>query len=134
MLPGSSASGSPSSGLSAAFGPVVAEPLALEVSEATLAYDSRNNQPMVAFRLSEGSRKAFADFSATHVGEKIDIGLNEHPVCILRRSLPFMERKLHIGFSKLSLFEAARGAWMKNVGTGFFGECALGMRKSNLRQ
>ena len=55
------------------IGPVVAEPLTLEVSEATLAHDTRSNQPVVAFRLAEDSRKAFADFSAAHVGEKIDL-------------------------------------------------------------
>ena len=48
----------------------------LEVVEASVAYDTRNNQPMVAFRMSEGSRKAFADFSARHVGEKIDIRID----------------------------------------------------------
>jgi len=31
---------------------------------------------MVEYRLSEASRKAFADFSARHVGEKIDMRID----------------------------------------------------------
>lgn len=53
--------------------PAFAEPLTLEVTEAETAYDARNSQPLVSFRMSEASRKAFADFTAQHVNEKIDI-------------------------------------------------------------
>jgi preprotein translocase subunit SecD len=56
--------------------PALAEPLTLEVTEASAAYDARNNFPLVTFRLAETSRKAFADFSAAHVGEKIDIRID----------------------------------------------------------
>jgi preprotein translocase subunit SecD len=45
----------------------------LEVTEASVAYDARNNFPLVTFRLAETGRKAFADFSARHVGQKIDM-------------------------------------------------------------
>jgi preprotein translocase subunit SecD len=55
------------------IGPAVAEPLTLEVTEASVAYDARNNTPVVTFRMSESSRKAFAEFSAHHVGQKVDI-------------------------------------------------------------
>jgi preprotein translocase subunit SecD len=58
------------------IGPAVAEPLTLEVVEASVAYDARNQQPIVAFRLAEASRKAFADFSALHVGEKVDLRID----------------------------------------------------------
>jgi preprotein translocase subunit SecD len=58
------------------IGPAVAEPLTLEVVEASVAYDTRNQQPIVAFRLAEASRKAFADFSALHVGEKVDLRID----------------------------------------------------------
>jgi preprotein translocase subunit SecD len=57
------------------MGPALAEPLTLEVTEASVAYDSRNF-PVVTFRLAEASRKAFADFSARHVGEKIDMRID----------------------------------------------------------
>ena len=57
-------------------GPALAEPLALEVTEASVAYDTRNNFPVVTFRLAEASRKAFADFSTRHVGEKIDVRID----------------------------------------------------------
>jgi preprotein translocase subunit SecD len=56
--------------------PALAEPLSLEVTEASVAYDTRNNFPVVTFRLAETSRKAFADFSARHVGEKIDMRID----------------------------------------------------------
>lgn len=51
----------------------IAEPLTLDVIEAAAAYDARNGTPMVSFRLSEGSRRAFANFSSVNVGKKIDI-------------------------------------------------------------
>jgi preprotein translocase subunit SecD len=57
-------------------GRAAAEPLTLEVTEASVTYDTRNNQPMVSFRLSESSRKAFADFTARHLGQKIDIRID----------------------------------------------------------
>ena len=57
-----------------------AEPLTLEVTEAEGAYDARNGQPLVSFRMSEASRKAFADFTAQHVNEKIDIRVDGNSV------------------------------------------------------
>jgi SecD/SecF fusion protein len=60
-------------GLAVLISPALAEPLTLEVTEASVAYDARNNFPVVTFRMAEASRKAFADFSTHHVGEKIDI-------------------------------------------------------------
>jgi hypothetical protein len=60
--------------------PAFAEPLTLEVTEAEVAYDARNSQPVVTFRMSEASRKAFADFSAQHVGEKIDLRIDGNSV------------------------------------------------------
>jgi preprotein translocase subunit SecD len=60
--------------------PAFAEPLTLEVTEAEVAYDTRNSQPVVTFRMSEASRTAFADFSAQHVGEKIDLRIDGNSV------------------------------------------------------
>jgi len=60
--------------------PGFAEPLTIEVTEAAVAYDARNSLPVVTFRLSEASRKAFADFSAQHVGEKIDLRIDGNNV------------------------------------------------------
>lgn len=51
----------------------IAEPLALDVIEAAVAYDAGNGTPLVSFRLSEGSQRAFANFSSVNVGKKIDI-------------------------------------------------------------
>ena len=48
----------------------------LDVIEAAAAYDARNNTPLVSFRLSEVSKRAFADFSSRNVGKKIDIRLD----------------------------------------------------------
>jgi preprotein translocase subunit SecD len=58
------------------IGPALAEPLTLEVTDASVAYDTRTTLPVVTFRLAEASRKAFADFSASHVGEKIDLRID----------------------------------------------------------
>ena len=58
------------------IGPALAEPLTLEVTEASVAHDARNNSPVVTFRMAEASRKAFADFSTRHVGEKIDLRID----------------------------------------------------------
>jgi len=57
-----------------------AEPLTLEVTEAEVAYDLRNGRPLVSFRMSEASRKAFADFTSQHVNEKIDIRVDGNSV------------------------------------------------------
>lgn len=57
-----------------------AEPLTLEVTQADVAYDAASSRPLVTFRLSETSRKAFADFTAQHVGEKIDIRVDGNSV------------------------------------------------------
>ena len=54
----------------------VGEPLMLDVIEAASAYDASNNMPLVSFRLSEVSKRAFADFSSRNVGKKIDIRLD----------------------------------------------------------
>ncbi len=67
-------------GLLAVSAPALAEPLTLDVTEAEAAYDTRNSQPLVTFRLSEASRKAFANFSAQHVGDKIDIRVDGNSV------------------------------------------------------
>ena len=56
--------------------PALAEPLTLEVTEAEPAYHSSSGQVLVSFRLSEASRKAFAEFSAAHVGDKIDMRID----------------------------------------------------------
>jgi preprotein translocase subunit SecD len=50
-----------------------AEPLTLAVTEAEVAYHTPSGQPVVTFRMSEASRKAFADFTAQHLNKKIDI-------------------------------------------------------------
>jgi hypothetical protein len=60
--------------------PAIAEPLTLEITEAEVGYDSRNNSSLVSFRMSEASRKAFAEFSTQHVGEKIDIRVDGNSV------------------------------------------------------
>lgn len=60
--------------------PASAEPLTIEVSDAEVAYDVRSSQPVVTFRMSDASRKAFADFTAQHAGEKIDIRVDGNSV------------------------------------------------------
>jgi preprotein translocase subunit SecD len=54
--------------------PAVAEPLTLDVMEATSVPDrSGNNQAVLTVRLAESSRQAFADFSKAHVGQAINV-------------------------------------------------------------
>ncbi len=60
--------------------PAFAEPLTLEVVDAEIAYDPRTSQPLVTFRMSEASRKAFAEFTGQHVGEKIDLRIDGNSV------------------------------------------------------
>jgi preprotein translocase subunit SecD len=60
--------------------PALAEPLTLEITEAEPSYDARNGRPLVSFRMSEASRKAFADFTSQHVNEKIDIRVDGNSV------------------------------------------------------
>jgi preprotein translocase subunit SecD len=50
-----------------------AQPLLLEVSHAEVINDARTNAPVVAFRLSDASRRLFAVFTTENVGRMVEI-------------------------------------------------------------
>jgi preprotein translocase subunit SecD len=59
------------------IGPAVAEPLTLDVTEATSEPDrSGNDRAVVTVRLAESSRQAFADFTKAHVGQTADVKID----------------------------------------------------------
>jgi preprotein translocase subunit SecD len=53
--------------------PAAAEPLALAVAQATLAFDQRTSEPVVAFRLTPDATGAFAEFTRQNVGRSVDL-------------------------------------------------------------
>jgi preprotein translocase subunit SecD len=59
------------------IGPAVAEPLMLDVTEATSVPDrSGNDRAVLTIRLAESSRQAFADFTKVHVGQTADVRID----------------------------------------------------------
>jgi preprotein translocase subunit SecD len=59
------------------IGPAVAEPLTLDVTEATSVPDrSGNDRAVLTVRLAESSRQAFADFTKAHVGQTANVKID----------------------------------------------------------
>ena len=54
----------------------IADPLAIEVESAEPGFDMRTNEPIIAFRMTEASRRLFAEFTVRNVGRKIDIRID----------------------------------------------------------
>jgi preprotein translocase subunit SecD len=50
-----------------------AEPLSIEIARAQVSFDALTNQPVVAFRMTEASKRLFADFTTKNVGRKVEI-------------------------------------------------------------
>jgi preprotein translocase subunit SecD len=50
-----------------------AEQLAVDVAQAEVAFDRRTGEPMVAFALTESSRRLFAELTARNVGRALVI-------------------------------------------------------------
>jgi preprotein translocase subunit SecD len=50
-----------------------AEPLSIEIARAQVGFDQRTNEPVISFRMSEASKRAFADFATKNVGRKVEI-------------------------------------------------------------
>jgi preprotein translocase subunit SecD len=53
-----------------------AEPITIEVAHATLAVDKRMGWPVVAFTMTEASKRLFAEFTGRHVGRKAEFRLD----------------------------------------------------------
>jgi preprotein translocase subunit SecD len=54
----------------------LAEPLILEVKEATAGFDQRTREPIVSIRLTPASGEAFARFTAANVGRKTEVRID----------------------------------------------------------
>ena len=50
-----------------------AEPLSIEIARAQVGFDPRTNEPVISFRMSEASKRVFADFTTKNVGRKVEI-------------------------------------------------------------
>jgi len=50
-----------------------AEPLAIEVMAAQAGYDAQNNDAVVMFKMSDASKRAFAELTRANVGHKLAI-------------------------------------------------------------
>ena len=50
-----------------------AEPLSIEIARAQVGFDQRTNEPVISFRMSEASKRLFADFTTKNVGRKVEI-------------------------------------------------------------
>jgi SecD/SecF fusion protein len=53
-----------------------AEPLAIEVTFAQAAYDAKNDEPLIIFKMSDSSKKAFADLTRANVAHKLEIRID----------------------------------------------------------
>jgi preprotein translocase subunit SecD len=58
----------------------VAEPLHIEVASAALAYDQRTGEPVISFRMTSSSARAFAELTYQNVGRKAAILIDGHMV------------------------------------------------------
>jgi preprotein translocase subunit SecD len=61
--------------LTVTLGPLVtgAQPVKLEIADATVGIDLRTKEPIVTFRLTDASRKVFAEFTSKNVGRPMAI-------------------------------------------------------------
>jgi SecD/SecF fusion protein len=66
--------------LSLCIVPAWADPLALRVTRAAVAYDQRNGEPVVTMVFDEASKRLFADFTARNVGKAMEIRIDGRAV------------------------------------------------------
>ena len=50
-----------------------AQPIAIEVASAELAFDRRTSEPIITFTMTDASRQVFADYTARNVGRPMAI-------------------------------------------------------------
>ena len=53
-----------------------AQPIIIEVASAELAFDQRTGEPVVTVKMTEASRKVFADYTSKNVGRPIAIRID----------------------------------------------------------
>jgi preprotein translocase subunit SecD len=66
--------------LSLCIVPAWADPLALRVTRAEVAYDQRNGEPVVTMMFDEASKRLFADFTARNVGKAMELRVDGRTV------------------------------------------------------
>jgi preprotein translocase subunit SecD len=66
--------------LSLCIVPAWADPLALRVTRAEVAYDQRTGEPVVTMVFDEVSRRLFADFTARNVGKAMELRVDGRAV------------------------------------------------------
>jgi preprotein translocase subunit SecD len=66
--------------LSLCIVPAWADPLALRVTRAEVAYDQRTGEPVVTMVFDEASRRLFADFTARNVGKAMELRVDGRAV------------------------------------------------------
>jgi len=73
-------SGALSAILSLCIVPAWADPLALRVTRAEVAYDQRTGEPVVTMLFDEASKRLFADFTARNVGKAMELRVDGRTV------------------------------------------------------
>jgi preprotein translocase subunit SecD len=66
--------------LLAMAGTATAEPLAIEVVSVQVGYDQRTSEPIISFKMSEATRKSFAELTRNNVGRKLEIRVDGKPL------------------------------------------------------
>jgi preprotein translocase subunit SecD len=56
--------------------PVFAEPLALEVADASVGFDQRTNEPIINVFLKPATTTVFSQFTRENVGRKVEIRID----------------------------------------------------------
>lgn len=78
-----------------------AQPIAIDVTSATAAYDRRTGDAVVSFQMSEASRRAFAEFTARNVGRKAEFRLDGRVVMspVIREPITGGQGQIASGFT-----------------------------------
>ena len=96
-----------------------AESLVLEIVQAELAYDQRTREPIVVYRLTELSKRLFADFTTRNIGRKTELRVDGRIVMkpVIRQPILGGSGQLS---GQFSLDEAKDIAARLSSGTGKF--------------
>ena len=49
------------------------EPITIEIVRAELGFDQRTGQPVITFRMTESSKRLFADFTSKNIGRPMEM-------------------------------------------------------------
>jgi preprotein translocase subunit SecD len=54
-------------------GAVASEPVAIELTSAEPAFDQRNGMPIISFKMTDASKRLFAEFTSKNIGRKMEM-------------------------------------------------------------